>query len=129
MRGTGHRKAASRLRHGAVFAAVPLLLLAALAPPGYASAAYQQTIGQPGQSELHPGGIDVDDAGNVYAADTGNDRIAKYSAASTSAAWVRGARGAPREQGSFADPRDIAVSATHLYVADNGTGIVQGLDL
>jgi len=96
---------------------------------GLASAAYQGTIGQPGQSELHPGGIDVDDAGNVYVADTGNDRIAKYPAGSATAEWITGTRGGPRSDGSFADPRDVAVSATHLYVADNGNGIVQVLDL
>src|SRR5437660_1692808 len=60
---------------------------------GVTSPAYVRTIGHPGHADLYPSGLDVDSAGNVYIADTGNDRVEKYPAGSNVPAWSVGVRG------------------------------------
>jgi DNA-binding beta-propeller fold protein YncE len=90
---------------------------------------YVRTIGSSGQAALYPSGLDVDAAGNVYVADTGNDQVEMYPAGSTTPAWTRGIRGATYANGNFSNPRDIAVGSTHLYVADTDHYLVQVLNL
>lgn len=88
-------------------------------------ARYARTMGGPGRAEMYPSGLDVDDAGVVYVADTGNDKIEAYTAGGTRL-WSSGARG--RAVGQFAEPRDVAVLGGKVYVADTGNNRVQVLD-
>jgi tripartite motif-containing protein 71 len=90
------------------------------------SLTYVRTIGGPGHAEMYPSGLDVDSTGNVYVADTGNDRVTKYSPSGT-LIWSMGTRGG-RLPGVFTDPRDVAYLAGRLYVADTGFSRVQVLD-
>jgi DNA-binding beta-propeller fold protein YncE len=81
-----------------------------------------------GHAQIYPGGVDVDQSGNVYVSDTGNDSIRAYSADGTPL-WggPKGVRGA-HALGAFDNPRDIAYLNGRLYVADLGNKRVQVLD-
>ncbi|MEA2285259.1 MAG: tripartite motif-containing protein 71 [Solirubrobacteraceae bacterium] len=78
-----------------------------------------------------PRGVAVDDAGNVYVADHGNNRVQKLSPTGRFLArW--GANGGDGTAGSgngeFRIPRGIAVDhAGHVYVADKGNHRIQEL--
>jgi DNA-binding beta-propeller fold protein YncE len=87
---------------------------------------YLSTIGGPGHAEIYPGGVDVDQNGLVYVADTGNDQVKAYWP-NGAVDWTRGVRG-PKALGNFDNPRDIAYLAGKLYVADLGYKRVQVLD-
>jgi DNA-binding beta-propeller fold protein YncE len=87
---------------------------------------YLQTIGGPGHAEMYPSGLDVDPAGKVYVADTGNDQVKAYSS-SGALLWTTGARG-PKALGVFVNPRDLAYLDGKLYVGDTGNGRIQVLD-
>lgn len=115
----------------------PLLLLAALAGsllPGPAAGAAPSAPsfvaviggGTAGHASMYPSGIDVDDAGNVYVADTGNDRVCSFAPDGTER-WCQGSRG-PKALGRFENPRDVAVLDGKVYVADTGYNRVQVLD-
>jgi DNA-binding beta-propeller fold protein YncE len=82
--------------------------------------------GAAGHAEMYPSGLDVDDSGNVYVADTGDDQIQKFDP-NGDRLWVVGTRG-PRAPGRFENPRDVAVLAGKVYVADTGYNRVQVLD-
>ncbi len=71
----------------------------------------------------NPQGIAVDGAGNVYVADSGNDRIQKFSASGAFLAkW--GSEGS--EDGQFLFPEGIAVdSLGDVYVADSENNRIQ----
>lgn len=73
-----------------------------------------------------PSGIAVDGSGNVYVADTGSNRILKFSPeGAVLAKW--GAEGSG--DGQFKSPQRIAVdSAGNLYVADYGNNRIQKFD-
>lgn len=75
-----------------------------------------------GQFNL-PGGIDVDSAGNIYVADSGNDRVQKFAGDGTFLAqW--GAFGSGT--GQFFSPKGVAVdSFGNVYIADNGNHRIQ----
>ena len=127
-----HRLSAGR---AAVVVIATAIALAASPTVGSVGAAtlsaptYVRTIGVPGHSEMYPSGLDVDGAGNVAVADTGNDRISFYPAGSTTASWRVGARGNPvgGTPTGFQNPRDVAVGATRVYVADTDDNVVQVL--
>lgn len=95
------------------------------------SPTYVRTVGHPGHADLYPSGVDVDPSGNVYVADTGNDRVEKYAPGSNVPTWSIGTRGGTTTGNpiSFENPRDIAVSSTHVYVADTDNGVIQVLNL
>jgi tripartite motif-containing protein 71 len=108
---------------------VPLAASAASHVSVTSKPTYVRTIGHSGQALMYPSGLAVDAAGNVVVADTGNDRIQLYPAGSTTPSWTVGVRGAPIGGGtdSFENPRDVAVDANFVYVADTDNLIVQVL--
>ncbi|WP_314588066.1 fibronectin type III domain-containing protein [Paenibacillus terrigena] len=79
-----------------------------------------------------PGGVEVDDAGNIYVVDTLNHRILKRDESQGDAAlwkeWgVSGQAGSGL--GEFNEPYDIAIdSKGNLYVADSGNHRIQKLN-
>lgn len=87
-----------------------------------------RTIGGPARAQIYPGGIDVDAAGNVYVADTGNDQVVRLAAGTSNEDWRSGVRGAGLGHG-YSDVRDVAVTTTgDVYVAVTGLGAVVVLD-
>jgi DNA-binding beta-propeller fold protein YncE len=87
---------------------------------------YMQTIGGPGHAAIYASGVDVDAAGNVYVADTGNDQVKKYGPGGK-LLWNVGTRGS-KAPGNFDNPRDVAFLKGKVYVADLGNKRVQVLD-
>ena len=87
---------------------------------------FNRTIGSAGGAEINPSGLDVDDGGTVYVADTGNDRISAYDATGQ-LLWIQGDRG-PKQMGRFDNPRDVAYLDGKVYVADTGYKRIQVLD-
>ncbi len=94
---------------------------------------YVNTLGHAAHAEMYPSGLDVDDAGNVFVSDTGNDTVAKYPAGATTTSapggWLVGKRGDPVGIGtnSFSNPRDLAVGSK-IWVADTDDQTVQVLN-
>ncbi|MFO1417928.1 MAG: SMP-30/gluconolactonase/LRE family protein [Methylotetracoccus sp.] len=73
-----------------------------------------------------PNGAAFDAEGNIWVADTGNDRIVKYDAAGTFL-FSFGAYGSA--DGLFSEPYDISVDRDgNLWVADTGNSRVQKFD-
>jgi DNA-binding beta-propeller fold protein YncE len=107
------------------------LLVAALtaAPSVAAAPTFVRSIGDHGHALLYPSGLDVDGAGNVYVADTGNDQVMMFAPGASTPSWRKGSRGASYAAGNFSNPRDIAVGAAHLWVADTDHYLVQVLGL
>ena len=114
-----------------------LLLFAALVAGGMASSpavaapvapTYTRSIGggTAGHAQMYPSGLDMDDAGTIYVADTGDDEVEAYDG-SGDELWVTGSRG-PKALGRFDNPRDVAYRAGRVYVADTGYKRVQVLD-
>ena len=95
----------------------------------YTAPTYVRTIGVPGHSAMYPSGLDVDASGNVVVADTGNDRISFFPAGSTTPSWSVGVRGnaVGASPTGFQNPRDVAVDATRVFVADTDDNAVQVL--
>jgi YVTN family beta-propeller protein len=130
------RNAHARPARLVAVSAVLASTLGALVGVGPASAVptapvYVRTIGVPGQSEMYPSGLDVDNTGNVVVADTGNDRVTFYPAGSSTPSWSVGVRGNPvggSPPTGFQNPRDVAVDGTRVYVADTDNNAVQVLD-
>jgi DNA-binding beta-propeller fold protein YncE len=107
-------------------AAAVLVSTATGARATVAAPTYRDTIGGSGHAQMYASGGDVDAAGNLYVADTGNDQVKKYSANGT-LVWNQGVRGSTAP-GNFDNPRDLAYLDGKLYVADLGNKRVQVLD-
>jgi len=71
-----------------------------------------------------PRGVAMDDDGNTYVADTGNDRVVKFDAEGK---FVVAWGGAGADNGKFRGPYDVAVTpdGKTVYVADTGNNRVQ----
>jgi tripartite motif-containing protein 71 len=94
--------------------------------PAPSPIAYQSTIGYTSQPEMYPGGVDVDRSnGEIFVADTGDDRVQAYNSAGTKQ-WQDGVRG-PKTGCNFQNPRDVAVVGGYVYVADTGYNRIQVL--
>jgi hypothetical protein len=74
----------------------------------------------------HPRGIAIDSLGNIYVADTGNNRIQKFdSSGNFLVKWGSNGTG----NGKFDTPRGVAVdSSGNVYVADTGNDRIQKFD-
>lgn len=79
-----------------------------------------------------PRGLDVDLAGIVYVADTGNNRIKKIWHSGKTVVLAGGASGFANGQGNaalFNSPQDVAVDRQgNVYVADNGNVRLRRID-
>ncbi|SCW80545.1 DNA-binding beta-propeller fold protein YncE [Paenibacillus tianmuensis] len=77
----------------------------------------------------NPASVSVDRSGNVYAADTGNHRIQKLTAATGEwSEWKSSGGGSGSGLGEFRSPKGVAVdSRGNVYVADAGNHRIQKL--
>ena len=88
------------------------------------------------EAELYyPAGVAVDSAGNVYIADTGNQRIRKVDSTGTittiagSGEFGFSGDGGPAVEAEFRSPRGVAVdSAGNVYIADAGNRLIRKVD-
>jgi sugar lactone lactonase YvrE len=96
----------------------PLMTFGVPTPPG-------QLPGTDPGVMSDPQGVAVDGAGNVYAADTLNNRIQKFSPdGQPLAQW--GSKG--DQPGQFSEPTDLTIdSKGNIYVADSGNNRIQEL--
>lgn len=85
----------------------------------------------------YPGGLALDGGGNLYIADTGNNRIRRVDAASHVITTVAGSRdtygfagdGGPAEAGLLSLPQGVAVAANgDIYIADTGNNRIRRVD-
>ena len=95
--------------------------LVAVAPSASAdtgtTTSFLRTLGGPNHAEMYPSGMEIAPDDTIVIADTGNDQVAKYSAAG-SEIWRVGSYGTGTNQ--FWNPRDIGVDAAgNIYVADS----------
>ena len=90
---------------------------------------YVSNIGNSGSGDgqlAGPTGVALDSSGNIYAVDSGNNRIQKFdSSGDFIAKW--GTLGS--EEGQFKNPYAIAIdSSGNLYVSDSGNDRIQKFD-
>ena len=77
---------------------------------------FTRQMGGPLHAEMYPSGLEVGTDGTIVIADTGNNQVAKYSAAGQQL-WRIGRWGPGT--GQFDNPRDIAIDSNNdIYVAD-----------
>jgi DNA-binding beta-propeller fold protein YncE len=104
-------------------------LLATAAPAGAdtgTTTAFLRTLGGPNHAEMYSSGMEVAPDGSLIVADTGNDQVAKYTAAGVQV-WRVGTYGTGTNQ--FWNPRDIGVDSTgNIYVADSRNNRIVKLD-
>ncbi len=84
---------------------------------------------------LFPTGIVADGAGNLYVADTDNQRIRRINSSGTittlagTGEQVFGGEGGPAVEAQLAYPRGVAVDGSgHVYIADSGNSRVRRID-
>ena len=88
---------------------------------------FVRQLGGSGDADIYPSGAEVDpSSGAVVVADTGNDRIVKYTSTGDKV-WDVGGFG--KALGLYNSPRDIGIdSAGDVYVADTGNVRIVKLD-
>nr|WP_306566824.1 fibronectin type III domain-containing protein [Paenibacillus elgii] len=76
-----------------------------------------------------PSGLTVDSSGNLYVADTSNNRIQKLTAATGMwSEWGKGSGAFGTRLGEFANPTSVALDRSgNMYVADAGNDRIQKL--
>jgi DNA-binding beta-propeller fold protein YncE len=88
--------------------------------------AYQATFGSPGSGDgqlVSPRGAAVDSSGNLYVADSDNDRIQKFT---SSGVFIAKWGGAGSGDGQMNQPFDVAVAPDgSVYVADTSNHRIQ----
>jgi hypothetical protein len=101
---------------------------------GTGSAGFNGDAGQGARAKLSsPEGLDVDSAGNVYIADSGNDDVRMLSPAgrisTIAGTTTRGftGDGGPATSAELNDPLDVAVSAGQVFIADAGNRRVRAV--
>jgi PKD repeat protein len=73
-----------------------------------------------------PAGVAVDSSGNIYVADTNNNRIEKFD---SNGLYISQFGSYGSGDGQFNRPKDIAIdSSGNIYVADNGNRRIQKFD-
>jgi DNA-binding beta-propeller fold protein YncE len=73
-----------------------------------------------------PSGIAVDSSGNIYATDSGNDRIQKFNSAG---AWLSNIGSSGSGNNNFNNPSDIDIDLDdNMYITDTGNNRVQKFD-
>ncbi len=108
--------------------AVSLGIPAVMAVPAQAAGdpAYARTLGGPGHALVYPSGLEVAPDGAVVVADTGNDKVSKYSPSGVLQWEVRKLVG---DDGPLENARDIAIATDGtIYVADAGRARIVKLD-
>lgn len=113
----------------ASFIAAPVALAVAPAVVPASTEGYLGSFGGQGSGAGQlsaPAGVATDPAGNIWVADTGHDRIQKFSSKGEFL-LQSGTQGSA--EGLFNDPRGIATDTEgNVYVADTGNARVQKLD-
>lgn len=72
------------------------------------------------------GGIALDNEGNIYVADTKNNRIQKWTPGSDFGITVAGGHGAGAAANQLSQPQDVSVDALgNIYIADAGNNRIQ----
>jgi DNA-binding beta-propeller fold protein YncE len=84
-----------------------------------------------GMNQLNvPRGVTVDYSGNVYVADTGNNRIMRWLLGATSGTVIVGGRGSGVMSDQLQTPTDLQFDGNgNLYVADSSNERVQKFTL
>jgi sugar lactone lactonase YvrE len=131
--GRGGRRIPARWRiGGSAISAVFMIGAAAVAHAPAATASgpkptYLRSLGgSGGHATMYPSGMDVDPAGNMYVADTGNDQVVAYSPTGAQL-WRVGSEVGGKALGNFQQPRDTAYLNGDVYVADEGNNRIQVL--
>jgi sugar lactone lactonase YvrE len=75
-------------------------------------------------------GVIVDQMGSVYVADSGNNRIMRFSAGSKEGSIVVGGNGEEQQPNQFNNPQGLSFDRQgNLYVADTGNSRVQKFNI
>jgi sugar lactone lactonase YvrE len=123
----------TRVGRAAVVFVMALAVVGAAIPAGVADSgsppAFVRTIGGPGHADMYPSGAEIDPSSGAYVvADTGNNRIEKYTAAG-SLLWNVGGFGTTTSPLRFNNPRDVGIDASgDVFVADTGNVRIVKLD-
>lgn len=107
--------------------AISVLMFGAVFSAGAAEAVYSYSLSWGGLN--HPNSVAVDASGNVYVADTNNNRIKQFSPNGNTYSLVLAFGSWGSGNGQFATPWDVAVDASgNIYVSDTGNARIEKFD-